>query len=192
MDGIDRRKSDEKNFGVFECLHETEHPLTQGLATRFHVPHSRWNGVERQDLVERGYSVLSRIAGDGVDTFIKQEQSLFVFFQGHLEYETDTLMREYRRDVSRYIKRELPVYPLLPRSYFDEGTERALTELGERAVVSRRVEIVKQVAAAMGQTTINNTWQESATQIYANWLQLIQARKGAAEWAVDPKYATSM
>lgn len=191
MDGIDRRKSDEKNFGIFECMHETEHELTQGLATRFHVPHSRWNGVEHQDLVERGYSVLSRIAGDGVDTFIKQEQSLFVFFQGHLEYETDTLMREYRRDVGRYIKGELRVYPLLPRGYFDEGTERALTALGEQATLLRNVEIVKQVAAAMEKTTINNTWSQPATQIYANWLQLIHTRKCAAEWSAAPKYAAS-
>jgi len=55
--------------------------------------------------------------------------------------------------------------------------------------LSRNAEIVKRVAAAMEKTTINNTWQESATQIYANWLQFIHARKSAAEWAAAPKYA---
>ena len=39
----------------------------------------------------------------GVDTFIKQDAGLFIFFQGHPEYEAQTLMGEYRRDISRGI-----------------------------------------------------------------------------------------
>ena len=71
MDGIGRRKSNEKNFGVFECDHISEHPLTQGLPPRFQVPHSRWNGVAQKDLTDHGYTVLSRIAGNGVDAFVE-------------------------------------------------------------------------------------------------------------------------
>ena len=55
--------------------------------------------------------MLTRTADAGVDTFIKQQKSLFVFFQGHPEYESDTLLREYRRDVGRYIKGETATYP---------------------------------------------------------------------------------
>ena len=29
--------------------------------------------------------------------FLKQRKSLFVFFQGHLEYDSQTLLREYVR-----------------------------------------------------------------------------------------------
>jgi len=79
MDGIGRRKGEEKSFGVFECAQVAEHPLTQGLSKLFRVPRSRWNGMAQEDLIDSGYSVLSRIAGNGVDAFVKQDKSLFVF-----------------------------------------------------------------------------------------------------------------
>jgi len=181
MDGIGRRKSDEKNFGVFECAHVSDHPLTQGLLPRFHVPHSRWNGVAQEDLTDHGYSVLSRIAGDGDDTFIKQEKSLFVFFQGHLEYETGTLMREYRRDVGRYINSETNTYPLLPRGYFDGATEKALTTLRNKVISCRSAELLPRIAGAIENTQIENRWQSSAVQIYRNWLEFICARKSESK-----------
>jgi homoserine O-succinyltransferase len=182
MDGIGRRKSDEKNFGVFECLHASEHPLTEGLPTRFRVPHSRWNGVAQDDLVSAGYQVLSRISGDGVDTFVKQDKSLFVFFQGHLEYESDTLMREYRRDVGRYIRGEAQTYPLLPHGYFASSTERELAELRDNAASMRsKAEMLHKVAATLENATIENTWQRTASLIYRNWLQGIWEQKNAAK-----------
>jgi homoserine O-succinyltransferase len=177
MDGIGRRKSDEKNFGVFECMHVSDHALTKGVPPRFHVPHSRWNGVAHKDLTEHGYSILSRIADDGVDAFIKQEKSLFVFFQGHLEYETDTLMREYRRDVGRFIQGETSIYPLLPRGYFDSATELALTTLRDKAISCRSAELLPCVARAMEDKQIENRWQSSAARIYRNWLECICAHE---------------
>jgi homoserine O-succinyltransferase/O-acetyltransferase len=177
MDDIVRSKSDEKNFGVFECAQVSDHPLTQGLSPRRHVPHSRWNGVAQTDLTDHGYIVLSCMASDGVDTFIKQEESLFVFFQGHPEYETDTLMREYRRDVGRYLNGETNNYPLLPRGYFDRSTGRALAVLRDKAVSCRSSELLGSVAATLDRTQIENIWQNSAACIYRNWLQYIRARK---------------
>jgi homoserine trans-succinylase len=41
---------------------------------------------------------------------VKQRNSLLVFFQGHLEYEAQTLLLEYRRDVGRYLRRERELY----------------------------------------------------------------------------------
>ena len=177
MDGIGRRKSADKNFGVFECACGTEHPLTQCLPAVFHIPHSRWNGIGQDDLAARGYSVLSRLADDGVDTFIKQEESLLVFFQGHPEYESDTLMREYRRDIWRYVKGETGTYPLLPIDYFDRMTRDALITLRDQAHSRRSTELLRRIAAAMENAKIENKWQSSAARIYRNWLQYIIARK---------------
>jgi len=114
-----------------------------------------------------------------------------VFFQGHLEYETDTLMREFRRDVGRYIRGETQTYPLLPRGYFNESTERALTELSERATLSRNFEIVKSAAAAVEKTKIDNTWNDSARRIYRNWVDLIRERKTVGNRSDLPAFAAS-
>jgi len=181
MDGIGRRKSDEKNFGVFECAQVSAHPLTQGLLPRFHVPHSRWNGVAQEDLIEHGYSLLSRVVDDGVDTFIKEDRSLFVFFQGHLEYETDTLMREYRRDVGRYINGDSNIYPLLPLGSLDRGTEKALTALRDKFISRRSAELLPLVGTTIENTQIENRWQSTAVRIYRNWLECICARKSESK-----------
>jgi homoserine O-succinyltransferase len=181
MDGIDRRKSETKNFGVFECAQVSEHHLMQGLSPRLHVPHSRWNGVVQKDLIDRGYGVLTRTADDGVDAFFKREESLFVFFQGHLEYESDTLMREYRRDVGRFVKGETSNHPLLPHGYFDRSTEKALMILRDKAIARRGTDLLTSVAAAMETTKIENTWQRSAVRIYRNWLEYICARKSESQ-----------
>jgi homoserine O-succinyltransferase len=191
MDGIERRKSEEKNFGVFECARDSDHPLTQDLAPHFRVPHSRWNGVAREDLMARGYSILSQVCGKGVDAFVKEEKSLFVFFQGHLEYDSDTLMREYRRDVGRYIKGEISSYPSLPRGYFDRSTEQALTVLRDEAVHRRNTELLASVVTAMEKTTVENRWRSSATRIYRNWLECISARKGSDKRYAVPAHAVT-
>ena len=177
MDGIVRRKSADKNFGVFECACDADHPLMQGLQDLFHMPHSRWNGIGQDDVAAHGYSVLSRLAEDGVDTFMKQEESLLVFFQGHPEYESDTLMREYRRDVWRYVKGEAGAHPSLPVGYFDRMTEDALIYLREKAFALRSTELLRSIAKAMEDAKVENKWQSSATRIYRNWLQCIIARK---------------
>ena len=55
-------------------------------------------------LLENGYRMLTRSAAAGVDAFVKKQDggSLFAYFQGHPEYDTDSLLREYRRDVGRF------------------------------------------------------------------------------------------
>lgn len=192
MDGIGRRKSADKNFGVFECVRGSEHPLTQDLPAVFHIPHSRWNGIGQDDLAARGYSVLSRLAADGVDTFIKQEESLLVFFQGHPEYESDTLMREYRRDVWRYVKGETGTHPLLPGDYFDLMTEDALITLRNEAPSRRSTELLRRIAGAMEDAKIENKWRSPATRIYRNWLRCIIARKSESTGNQDADAALSV
>jgi homoserine O-succinyltransferase/O-acetyltransferase len=171
MDGIERRRNHAKHFGVFQCHRESDDGLLKGVAPHFAIPHSRWNGVDARQLEAHGYRVVSRTADAEVDTFTKQEKSLFVFFQGHPEYATDTLLREYRRDIGRYIRRDAGVYPQLPHGYFDRASEQAFSSL--RASVSSRSsnELLAGVAAVTDTIKIENTWQPTAVRLYRNWLE---------------------
>ncbi len=182
MDGIGRIRSKDKHFGIFECDRVSDHPLTAGAAETVYFPHSRWNGLAEKELTAAGYEILTRTR-DGespaVDTFVKQGKSLFLCFQGHPEYGSDTLLREYRRDVGRFLKGEADAYPLLPRNYFNEKTSRVLTELRERAISSHSPEVLAEVSAALKKTSIQNTWTPSAALIYRNWLEYIAGRKFA-------------
>ena len=85
-----------------------DHPLMQGAPSQLRTPHSRWNEVREESLASTGYSVLTKSADAGVDIFVKQQKnSLFVYFQGHPEYEAQSLLGEYRRDVGRFLRREI-------------------------------------------------------------------------------------
>jgi homoserine O-succinyltransferase len=100
-------------------------------------------------------------------------------------------MREYRRDVGRYIRGEAPAYPLLPSGYFNDGTETVLTELSKKAALRRSMEVVSSVAAVMEKTKIDNTWNRPAASIYRNWLECICVRKGVRYQAPVPVSAAS-
>jgi homoserine O-succinyltransferase len=180
LDGIARVKRNDKLCGVFDCARATDHLLTAGTPSSFRLPHSRWNGVLEDELTSCGYRVLTRAGDAGVDTFVKQHKTLFVFFQGHPEYESDTLLREYRRDVGRYFKGETDKYPSMPRSYFGRGLVSALTALQQRAICDRSGELLVEISNALGEINIVNTWSSSANSIYRNWLEHICARKEKA------------
>lgn len=180
LDGINRAKRNDKLFGIFPCSRLTDHPLMAKAPAALALPHSRWNSLPEDQLLSHGYSVLTRTSDTEVDTFIKQQKKLFVFFQGHPEYEADTLLREYRRDVLRYLKGETPRYPSMPRDYFDRETVLALGALQLRSESCPKSELLPAIATVLGNIRIESTWRSSATSIYENWLRHIRAQKDSA------------
>ena len=177
LDGIARHRSKQKRCGVFDCVRLSDHPLLAGLPSRLRVPHSRWNDLSEDELTACGYSVLTRAQDAGADTIVKQQNSLFVFFQGHPEYESDTLLLEYRRDVQRYLTGKADAYPSMPQGYFDETTEGALTALRQKAISRQREELLADIAATVNGKTITHTWRSTAARIYGNWLAYIWEQK---------------
>jgi homoserine O-succinyltransferase len=177
LDGIQRRRLEGKRFGVFECTRVCEHPLTAAAQDRLSMPHSRWNDVPEEALRASGYRILTRSAEAGVDLFVKQRNSLFVFFQGHPEYDAVNLLLEYRRDIGRYLRCERETYPSMPRGYFSEEIELQLLALQGRALHDRREDVLAgfPTEAAAGQVT--NNWRQSAERVYRNWLAFIESAK---------------
>jgi homoserine O-succinyltransferase len=171
LDGIERVRSQHKHFGIFTSKQSAPHALLAGVPASLRLPHSRWNGLSAGQLAAKGYQVLTRTSDGGVDTFVKQDAGLFVFFQGHPEYESETLMGEYRRDVGRYLKGEMETYPLLPLDYFEEETERSLREIEAKARASRPEKLLGEVSAVLNSVRIRNTWRSTAALIYRNWLE---------------------
>lgn len=174
-DGIQRHRLSDKQFGVFEFARVGDHHLTSGT-DRLRFPHSRWNEVRADELDACGYTILTQSVDGGVDSFIKKKnQSLFVHFQGHPEYGAHTLLKEYRRDVRRFIKHERESYPTMPKGYFDAGATELLLEFRE-AVLEDRCE---DKLISFPETIVyglESTWRASATYVYRNWLQYMLTR----------------
>ncbi|MGH8291835.1 MAG: homoserine O-acetyltransferase/O-succinyltransferase family protein, partial [Steroidobacteraceae bacterium] len=128
LHGVRRRRLAEKRFGVFEHRARASHFLLQGVATPLLTPHSRWNDLAVEALEAAGFSVLSFSEESGADLFVLPGRSLFVGFQGHPEYESLTLLKEYRRDVGRYLRGEQPGWPTVPHGYFNADALRLIEQ----------------------------------------------------------------
>jgi homoserine O-succinyltransferase len=177
QDGIERVRNHRKYCGIFNCARTVDHALTAGLPSVAKVPHSRWNGVPEDALSAHGYQVLMRSGETGVDTFVKQNRSLFVYFQGHPEYESATLMLEYRRDVGRYLRGESATYPTMPLNYFSAETEKALGEFQQRAETKSSPELAGDLSAILAEVQIKGAWHATAASLYRNLLQSICGQK---------------
>jgi len=172
MDGVRRQRLGEKRFGVFDCAPVAEHELTDGLPLRFRMPHSRWNDLPEPQLASTGYRILTRSSA-GVDAFVKQRNSLFVFFQGHPEYESETLLLEYRRDLKRFLTRESEIYPTMPQGYFDDETLTVLTALRDRAFSYRCDSLMTNFPTVQ----VTNTWRRGSVHLYHHWLKYLARHK---------------
>jgi homoserine O-succinyltransferase len=178
LEGIDRRPLAGKCIGIFEQTKMLDHPLTKGVPSQVRIPHSRWNEVREETLKSRGYSILTKSADAGVDMFVKlQKRSLFVFFQGHPEYEAQSLLGEYRRDVGRFLRREMEAYPTMPKGYFDDQSEQLLVDFRKRALSNRYSELLARFPVERVTANLKCTWHSTATRIYRNWLLYMSARR---------------
>jgi homoserine O-succinyltransferase len=177
MNGIERQPAAEKVHGVFDCETAYHHPMTVDTARGFRVPHSRFNGLSEQDLREGGYRVLTRSPVAGVDMFAKQDKSFHLFFQGHPEYEAATLLREYRRDVGRYLNRERETYPALPQNYLGDAAVEVAAHFRERALAERQPGLMSGFPMEQFAAGLEAPWTPCAIGIYEKWFEYVAARK---------------
>jgi homoserine O-succinyltransferase/O-acetyltransferase len=180
-DGIPRHRLSDKQLGVFEYKKLRSHRLTDHIGDVMQIPHSRWNEVRADALTACGYEVLTQSAEAGVDLFVKKKKdSLFVHFQGHPEYSVRTLLKEYRRDIKRFLRRERETYPTMPQGYFDAGATGLLSDFRKAVEAEPREDLMAKFPEAAVAEALQGTWQASAASVYRNWLQYIQSRKTEA------------
>jgi homoserine O-succinyltransferase len=185
-DGVRRQPLGAKCSGVFPVHGAGEHPLLAGAPTEMVMPHSRWNALVETELSAAGYSILTRSAEAGVDAFAKGPS---LFFQGHPEYDADSLMREYCRDAGRYLRGERDAHPALPAGCLDGETARRFEELVEAARADRRAERLSDYLKLLRQTTLGQPWRPAAICMVGNWLGLVAAKRAGrqeAAFAAEP------
>jgi len=111
--GIKKRPLEKKLFGVFR--HHADYKraiLLRGFDDEFYVPHSRHTTVLRED-VEKIPSLKILASSDEAGLYaVMTPQGRQIFITGHSEYDGDTLMHEYLRDVT--LGRDIDV----PQNYF--------------------------------------------------------------------------
>jgi homoserine O-succinyltransferase len=182
FDGIERVPRTVKCSGVFHGdVGDPYDPLAFGLAETVPFPHSRVNDVPQDALIDAGYRIVvgSGASGAGWAVAARQQgDGLFVLCQGHPEYGTLSLLREYRRDVRRSLfGRGAVPYPSLPDGYLCPGAVTMLERFAELAAARNADPRAlwprfpfDEVAAS-----VQNTWATPSATLYANWLSLAMA-----------------
>jgi homoserine O-succinyltransferase len=144
------------------------------INTRFDVPHSRHNDISRAQLEREHLTVLVESEEGGVHMAVSPDQFRIIYLQGHPEYDTNSLLKEYKREVLRYLNGELYEAPPFPAHYFPEeaaGIAERFVQKAERALWEDQP-LPDFLEKEIG-PKLDNTWGDTAKAIVANWLGLV-------------------
>jgi len=172
LDGIERRPTGAKCVGIFEEVVLTGGALVEEMAPSLLLPHSRWNEVTETALRQAGYEILTASPQAGVGFFAKPGDAVWLFCQGHPEYDGNSLLREYLRDIRRYMRHERATYPTLPQQYFDEADERQLRAFQKYALAHQDNFAMERFPADLQERMTRAAWKASAAPVVANWLRM--------------------
>ena len=170
--GQKRRPLGFKRWGVYTHeVVERRHPLVTDVNSLFDVPHSRFNDVSREQFEAAGLLVLAESPVAGVHLAVSADLLRTVYFQGHPEYDTVSLLKEYKREVTRYIRGERPDYPPFPENFFPLQMQALLDEHRDHVELARLhgdppPELPEPLVAAR----LHNTWHDTAESVVNNWM----------------------
>ena len=171
---IDRVPMATKRWGVFpHRLSERSHPLVRNINTRFDVPHSRWNDISRAQLEQAGVHVLAESSEAGVHLAVSEDLFRFVYFQGHPEYDRNSLLKEYKREVLRYLRGELDMFPPVPENYFSPQILAILEPFRRQAMTRRDPALAAGFPEARIVSEVDNTWSDTGKSVVNNWMGLV-------------------
>ena len=170
--GLKRRPLGFKRWGVFpHRVIDRTHPLVSGVNTRFDVPHSRFNQVDRKQFEQAGLKILVESEMAGVHLAISEDGFRMIFCQGHPEYDANSLMKEYKREIGRYIFEGLEGYPPLPDNYFSQLNSAILDEYRSRVLYNMTNNLEPpSFPEHLLTSALDNTWHDSAEAVINNWI----------------------
>jgi len=173
--GQRRQRLPAKRWGVYTHRVVTRcHPLVESINTLFDVPHSRFNEVARAQFDEAGLRVLAESPEAGVHLATSADGFRLIFFQGHPEYDTISLLKEYKREVSRFAAEERDRYPRFPEHYFQLREQAILDEHRERVIKAMdRGRQLPDLPEHLITPRLNNTWHDTAEGVLGSWMGLI-------------------
>jgi homoserine O-succinyltransferase len=177
FDGLARQTLATKCTGVFPQDVDPTQPLAANLpAAGNTLPHSRLNTIGVDQLKAAGYHVAlgSDLVGWSVATRPRSvDQAQVVLVQGHPEYGPESLLREYQRDVRRYVRGERDECPILPIDCVGPEDSAALESLHERVTTGARDTTMATLVEAFDFDRAGGrapwTWRALAITLYENW-----------------------
>ena len=192
--GQTRRALPAKCWGVFpHRVIRADHPLVKDVNTQFDVPHSRFNNISAEQFTAAGLHVLVESQPAGVHLAVSADGFRVVFFQGHPEYDTVSLLKEYKRETQRFYHGERSDYPPFPENYFKPREQAMLNEYRLQVELhSQAGKPAPEFPEHLIARQVDNTWHDTAEGIVGNWIgqvyQLTHEQRNLPFMAgVDPR-----
>lgn len=173
--GFERYKLPQRRWGVYSNrITNHNHPLTVNIDSRFDTPHSHIYEVNSKQFRDAGLIILAESKESDIHLGVSPDGLRFVFFQGHPEYDAVSLLKEYKREVVRYIEGIRSDYPLYPENYFfDEAMEVLNNFEKEIASCNGNYENLRPFPEEDIAKLIDITWADTGKAIINNWLGLV-------------------
>ncbi|MEJ2643881.1 MAG: homoserine O-succinyltransferase [Gammaproteobacteria bacterium] len=170
--GQRRRALGFKRWGVYpHRVVDSRHPLVAGVNTRFDVPHSRFNDISRAQFEQAGLHTLVESQTAGTHLVVSEDLFRLVFFQGHPEYDTISLLKEYKREVVRFAMGERDDYPPFPENYFSVTAQAILDEHRDQVRAAReKGDPMPELPEKLIAGAVDNTWHDTAEAVINNWV----------------------
>jgi homoserine O-succinyltransferase len=170
--GKTRRHMGFKRWGVYpHRVVDRRHPLVADVNTRFDVPHSRYNDISRQQFEAAGLRVLVESEAVGVHLATSHDGLRMVFFQGHPEYDTISLLKEFKRDALLFAQGKLPAFPPFPANYVPRLEQAILLEWRDRVLDAvARNQPLPEFPEALVAPHLDNTWHDTGEAVLGNWM----------------------
>lgn len=188
--GVERKHLNEKRWGVYEHrIWDESNPLTEGMDSVVVIPHSRWNEITQEDFIKSGMRIL--IAGEsaGVHMVTSRDGLRMVGWQGHPEYDTVSLLKEWQRDIGLYAEGDLEKEPPFPAHYL-KGKGLSLTENFRRQVeqgeffnFSKKGQMPPDLEKEVIDHTPNR-WSSARRILLSNWVGAILNKVNAERNAI--------
>ena len=170
-----RTLQSDKIWGIFpHHVVNNKHPLINDTNTRFDVPHSRWNAVSREQFEAAKLKVLVTSDTGMVHLATSPDGFRHILFQGHPEYDTISLLKEYKREILLFLNNKLSEPPPFPVDYMGTFEKAILNEYRFRCEqnISNNIAL-PEFPESLIKHDIDNTWHDTAVEVVGNWMGLI-------------------
>ena len=172
--GIDRRYLGNKCWGVFP--HDAliaEHILLKDVEKNILMCHSRFNDISSEDFLNEHVDVLIESKQVGVQLACEKDMRI-VYFQGHPEYDDLSLLKEYKREIFRYLSGQRDDYPPVPDNYFNQSALHYINEYKLKVENASNTQgLLEHFPEHKLRQEVDDPWKSSAQTVFSNWLGIL-------------------
>ena len=180
-----------KRWGVFSHqVTDVDHPLVADMELEFHAPRSHVHEMTAQQLQARGIKVLAFSPDADFHIAVSPDGFKWVFLQGHPEYDAVSLLKEFQREVRRFVAGERSDYPEYPQNYLSQSAKQRLAQFKDALLVALEHSKPRPVfPESEVLPSISNPWRVHGEVLFRNWIRMIVSN--AESRALSPSLISS-